>query len=180
MLTEDIIITTGILLKGAIIFAILDLVYILILVWRITPIFFFQIKWHLTIFSGIVWFGIWKWVLSAFWDSVYVYVFPSWGEHWIPYLFGMLMVGVSFGIWSIAMKTRYHPLTSFLILTGFWGVLTHLWAIYRGILTTPPMLRGSSPFAALLIAFFEYIFYWCIITTLSSLTYWISLRTKIK
>lgn len=170
MFSEDIIITTDILLKGAIFFAVLDIPYVLLLVWRISPSFFAKLKWYLTLFSGIVWFGIWKWVLSVFWDSVYVFVFPIWGVHWIPYLFSVLMACVSLGIWTIAMKARVHPLPGFLILTGFWGVLTHIWAIYRGVLIRPPMLRGSSPFAALTLAFFEYIFYWCIITTLSSLT----------
>ena len=80
MLNEDFIISTDILLKGAIIFAILDAIYISILVWRITPNFFAQLKWLLVIFSGLMWFGIWKWVLSLFWDSVYVFVFPIWGE----------------------------------------------------------------------------------------------------
>jgi hypothetical protein len=178
VLYEDVVVTTRILLQGAIAFAVLDIVFICILTLRITPGFFTQIKWLLVIFSGLVWFGIWKWLLSVFWDLVYVFVFPIWGKPWLPYLFGVLMAGVSLGIWSIAIKTRYHPVPTFLILTGFWGILTHIWAIYRGVLTKPPMLRGSSPFAALLMAFFEYIFYWCIITSLTVLTYWIYLRTR--
>lgn len=110
---ENVIVTTGILVQGAIGFAILDIVFISILTWRITPYFFTQLKWLLVIFSGMVWFGIWKWVLSVFWDSVYVFVFPIWGKHWLPYLFGVLMAGVSLGIWSFAVKTRYHPLPFF-------------------------------------------------------------------
>lgn len=178
MPNEDFIISTSILLVGAIIFALLDTVYISILVRRITPDFFAKLKWLLATFSGLIWFGIWKWVLSVFWDNVYVFVFPVWGRQWIPLLFGVLMASVTIGFWSIAMKTSDHPLLVFLLLSGFWGVLTHLWAIYRGILTKPPMLRGSSPFAALLIAFFEYIFYWCIITSLSSTLFWIKNRFR--
>jgi len=177
---EGVVVTTGILLKGALVFAVLDTVLIGLLTWRISPDFFFHLKWLLVIYSGLVWFTIWKWVLSTFWDSVYVFVFPFWGENWLPYLFGIFMASVALGIWSIAVKIRFHPLPIFLILTGFWGVLTHIWAIYQGVLTKPAMLRGSSPFAALLMAFFEYIFYWCIITTLSSLTFWIHFRNRKK
>ena len=45
---------------------------------------------------------------------------------------------------------------------GLWGIITHVIAILRGILDKPPMLKGSDPFAALAISFFEFIFYWCV------------------
>jgi hypothetical protein len=36
--------------------------------------------------------------------------------------------------------------------------LTHTWAVYRGVVDKPPMLQDASPVAAVVIAFFEYIF----------------------
>jgi len=167
MIIEDIVITTDILLQGASIFALLDAVLIPLLIWQIKPALFIQIKWTLVIISGLAWFGIWKLVLSLFWDSVYIHVFPEGGREWLPLIFGLLMAGFSLGIWSLARNGKHHPLPIFFFLSGFWGVLTHIWAIQRGILR-PPMLRGASPLAALLIAFFEYIFYWCIITFIAA------------
>jgi len=35
-------------------------------------------------------------------------------------------------------------------------------AIMRGILEKPSMLQGSNPAAAVVIAAFEFIFYWCV------------------
>lgn len=172
MLFEDIKITTDILLKGSLVFTLLDSVYIPLLVWRIKPGFFMQVKWPLAIISGLVWFGIWKWVLTVFWESVYSYVFPTWTRNWIPLLFGLLMAVVSFAIWILAKRSSRYPVVAFCLLGGVWGILTHTWAIYRGIMTKPPMLQGASPYAALLIAFFEFIFYWCVIMTFAGLAGW--------
>lgn len=180
MIYDNITITSGLLLKGAFIFALLDVFFIPLLLWRIKPIFFAKLKWFLVIISGLTWFGIWKLVLYLFWEPVYSFIFPVWGYGWIPFLFGMLMAGVTLGFWSLSRKIRTHPLPAFLLLSGTWGVLTHLWAITRGLLTQPPLLQGASTWAALLIAFFEYIFYWCIITSLAALIYWIVSRIKLK
>ncbi len=171
MLIENIFITTDILLKGAFIFALMDAILIPLLIWRITPDIFTQMRWTLVIISGLTWFGIWKLVLSLFWDPVYIHVFPDGGREWLPLIFGLLMAGFTLGIWSLARCGKQHPLLVFFLLSGFWGVLTHLWAIQNGILSKPHILRGAAPWAALLIAFFEYIFYWGIITFLAAIIY---------
>jgi hypothetical protein len=170
---EDIKVSTEMLLQGSLVFALLDAVYIPLLTWRIRPLLFKQLKWLLVLISGGIWFGIWQTVLTVFWESVYVYVFPIWAKNWIPLAFGTLMAAVSLGIWSLAQRGPSHPLPIFCLLAGTWGVLTHTWAIDRGIMTNPPMLQGASLYAALLIAFFEYIFYWCVIITLAGLIGWI-------
>jgi hypothetical protein len=36
---------------------------------------------------------------------------------------------------------------------------------HRGVVSKLPVLQGTSPAAAVVIAFFEFIFYWCIIET---------------
>ena len=46
-------------------------------------------------------------------------------------------------------------------------MITHIWAIYRGILAKPPMLQGVSPVAAAIMPIFEFIFYWCIILSVA-------------
>jgi len=178
MLSEEIQITTNTLLLGSLVFAILDSIFIPVLAWRIKPVLFKQLKWFLVSFTGMVWFGIWTWVLHEFWDSVYRYVFPVWAQQWIPIAFGLLMAGVGLLFWTIAQRNQSNPIPVICGLAGVWGILTHTWAIHRGIVTKPPMLMGASPLAALLIAFFEYIFYWCIIIALSAMAGWVWRRIR--
>jgi hypothetical protein len=161
------------LIQGALFFALADAVYITLLVWRIKPVLFQSVKWVQFILAGLIWFGIWSWAIGNFWESVYVYVFPIWGTYLIPPLFGLLMALVSLSLWALAMQfRRLHPVLVYTLLGGLWGVCTHIWAVHRGIVEKPPMLRGASPIAAVVIAFFEYMFYWCAILSLSALTYW--------
>jgi hypothetical protein len=180
MLINDIKVTTEILLKGAFIFALVDLVYLPMLQWRVKADFFRQLKWLLVLVTGLVWFVIWKLVLDYFWEDVYSHVFPLWMQPWIPFVFGLLMAGISLLLWRLALKFPRHPVLVFCMLGGVWGIITHTWAIQRGILTKPPMLQGASPLAALVIAFFEYIFYWCVISTLAALMGWILSRLRSK
>ena len=173
-------ITTKLLYQGALIFALLDAVLIPVLVWQVQPERFRQIKWILIIMMGIFWFGIWRWAIANFWDTVYKYVFPDWAGSLIPVLFGLLMAVIGLSIWKLAQRFRFHPVIGYSLLGGLWGVCTHIWAVYRGIVEKPPMLQGASPVAAVVIAFFEYIFYWCIILSVAVLIQrgWKSLRRK--
>ena len=54
-------------------------------------------------------------------------------------------------------------LSAFACWEDYGAVITHIWAIYRGILDKPPLLQGASPVAASIMPFFEFVFYWCII-----------------
>jgi len=64
----------------------------------------------------------------------------------------------------------WNAIMNFCILGGLWGIVSHLLAINRGILEKPPMLQGSGPFAAIVIAAFEFIFYWCVCVLLTFLS----------
>lgn len=165
-------ITTGILLQGVMIFAALDAILLPLIARLIKPDLFRGFKWVLVVISGLTWFLIWKTVLTFFWDSAYQFVFPGWGRVWLPYLFGLLMATVSLLFWWLAGQRSRNPIVVFCLLTGVWGILTHTWAIHQGILSKPPLLQGASPLAALLLAFFEYISYWCIISLVSAGVYW--------
>lgn len=180
MILENIKITTQMLLQGAFFFALVDVFYLPLLSLGIKPPFFKQIKWNLVLVSGLVWVAIWISVLSYFWDSVYHYVFPLWSRPWIPFAFGSLMAGVSFFFWTYAKEKTHFPVITFCLFGGFWGICTHTWAIFRGIMTRPPMLQGASPLAALLLAFFEFTFYWCVITTIAALPGWVLSHFKKK
>ena len=76
VLPGDIQITTEILLQGALLFAILDAVYVPLLARHVSAGLYRQVKWVLVVVAAIVWFGIWGWATGYYWETVYVYVFP--------------------------------------------------------------------------------------------------------
>lgn len=170
MAAENLKVTTSLLLHSAAVVALLDVIFLFGLHKLIKPEFFLKIKWYLILWTGLIWSAIWWTVLFYFWKSVYHFVFPGWSRAWLPIAFGLLMAGASLLFWTIAKLNNRMPLLVFCLLGGTWGLCTHTWAIYRGIMTKPPMLQGASPWAALIFAFFEYIFYWCIIVSLAALT----------
>lgn len=170
MAAEDLKVTTSLLFQCSAVVALLDGIFLFGLNKLIKPELFLKLKWVLILWTGLVWSGIWWMVLFYFWESVYHFVFPPWSRAWLPIGFALLMAGASLLFWNVAKSNTRRPIQIFCLLGGAWGICTHTWAIYRGIMTKPPMLQGASPWAALIFAFFEYIFYWCIIVSLAALT----------
>jgi len=178
IISDDIKVTTEILLKGALLFALVDIVYVVIMTKFIKAGDLVRMKWHLVVVMGIFFFFLFGTVVSIiFWDSVYSYVFPAWARWIIPPLYGLLFSLAGLLFWWIASRFAKGSLIIFCLLGGLWGILTHILAIYRGILEKPPMLKGAGPGSALTIAAFEFIFYWCICLTISRvILYYKSIR----
>jgi len=169
-------ITSELLYQAALVFALIDVVFIPLLVWRVGVDSFRRLKWALAFFAALVWWGIWSWAIGNFWETVYVYVFPAWSQTWNPRI--ALVAGglVALGLWALALRIKGKPVLTFLFLGGALGSLTHLWAVYRGVVTRPPMLQGASPLAAVIFAFFEYVLYWCLILTLAKVFDWARMK----
>ncbi len=160
---DDIKVTNEILWKGAMFFALIDVILITILTRLVKPKDLFNMKWRLIIFMAIFFCILFGSIVSIiFWDSVYSYVFPSWVRWIIPPSYGLLFSLIGLFFWWLAFHLPTNPVMNFCILGGFWGFLTHILAIQRGILEKPPMLQGTSSISALTIATFEFIFYWSI------------------
>ena len=176
----DIKITTALLYQGALAFALLDLVFVSLLFWRIKEETFLQLKWSLVIAAALVWYGIWSWAIGNFWEPVYSYVFPAWAQTWAPWIAFVVAGTVVLGLWELSIRANGKMILIYCLTGGALGSLTHIWAVTRGIVTGPPMLQGASPMAAVVIAFFEYIFYWCVILLLASILGWASRRWKDK
>lgn len=166
---EDLKITTGMLFQGALLFAVIDGVYVPLLAWRIREAAFHRLKWPLPFAAAAVWFGIWSWAIGNFWDSVYRYLFPTWGQRSIPVIAGVVAAAVGAGLWALASRFPGRQVVVFCFSGALLGVLTHIWAVYRGVVTEPPMLQGASPLGAVTIAFFEFMFYWSTILVLAGL-----------
>jgi hypothetical protein len=179
IIPDDIKVSTAILLRGALLFAVIDLVFVSVLFRIIKPDDLFKMKWHLITVMALFFCILFGTIVSfLFWDSVYCYVFPSRARWIIPPLYGILFSLAALLFWWIASHLKTISVIIFCLLGGLWGVLTHIIAIQRGILDKPPMLIGANPVAALTLAGFEFIFYWCICLTISLLLLHILPRTK--
>jgi hypothetical protein len=174
----DIQITTELLYQGALLFALLDAVYVPLLAWRVSEESFRRMKWALVLSSALVWSGIWAWAIGNYWETVYSYVFPAWAQTWVPWIAFAVAGAVALGLWALTIRLKRNFILTFCLLGGVLGSLTHSWAVTRGIVTKPPMLEGASPLAAVIIAFFEYIFYWCTILVLAKIIEWVQIRMK--
>jgi len=156
-------VTTEVLWRGALLFAVVDLPFVAILVRRSRHVAFAELKRPLLTVTLVFWFGLWLWAVSTFWESVYHYVFPTWARWWLPPLQAALACLVAWVLWWLANRVPGQPVLTFLLGGGAWGIASHVIAIVRGVLEKPAMLRGASPVAAVTLAFFEFTFYWCVI-----------------
>jgi hypothetical protein len=167
-LSPDFKVTTEMLWQGTLIFAILDAGLVPLLTWRVDSARLRQLRWALVATTGVFWGTLWAWVLSNFWDSVYSYIFLDWMRWLIPSTYGLLFAAVGLVMWWLALRFPGNPVVSFCLLGGLWGMITHVWAVYLGIVDKPPMLQGVAAAAAVVVAVFEYVFYWCIILSIAS------------
>lgn len=175
---SDIRITTELLYKGALVFALIDALYIPILLWLVKEETFRRLKWPLVVAAAWVWFGIWSWAIGNFWGTVYSYVFPPWAKTWVPWIAFVAAGIVALGLWTLSLRVNGRPFLIYCLLGGLLGSLTHIWAVHRGVVTKPPMLQGASPVGAVVFAFFEYILYWCVILTLGLILDWMLKKLK--
>jgi hypothetical protein len=170
IISDDLKVTSEVLWRGALLFAIFDLVVVSVMVKVIKPVDLFRMKWKLVTVMALFFCFLFGAVVSIlFWDSVYSYVFPAWTRWIIPVAYGLLFSLAGLLFWWIATHIKKIPVLIFCLFGGLWGVITHILAIYRGILDKPPMLIGASPVSALTVAAFEFIFYWCICLTITKL-----------
>jgi len=180
MLPPGVKITTEILWQGAILFAGTDLILIPLLAWRIKPATFLRLKWPLVATTAIFWFTLWAYVLSTFWEPVYRFVFTTWERWFIPPVYAVLYACACLLFWWAAVRLEGKAVVNFCLLGGLWGMATHRLAIQRGIVDKPPVLQGASPAAAIMVAIFEFTFYWCIILSIAAILYhvWVERREE--
>ncbi len=161
-------ITNEILLRGLLLFAALDLGLVTGLTWRIKPTLFIQLKTTIILTTAVFWGLLWFWVLRVYWETVYRYLFPEWLRWPLPMIQAVLTALIASLAWRLSWKTPWNPLIVYCLLGGVWGILSHIWAVYMGVVDRPPVLQGASPLAAIGIAFFEFMFYWCVIILISA------------
>jgi hypothetical protein len=163
-------VTSAILWRGAAVFALADLGLLILLARRVTPGAFRELRGTLLGVTAAFWFLLWLVLVSwLYWGRVYGYVFPTWSRWLLPVGQAALTAGVAAVAHAIALRLPAPPVVSFCLLGGVWGSLGHTWGVFMGLMDKPPMLHGASPVAAVVIAFFEFTFYFCAIVSLSLL-----------
>jgi hypothetical protein len=174
----DVKITSDRLYQAALVFALMDAVYIPLLIRWVSEDSFRGMKWALALSAALVWWGIWSWAIGNFWDTVYRYVFPAWAQTWAAWIAFVGAGVIALVLWLLTVLLNRKLILIFCLLGGVLGSLTHVWAVTRGIVTKPPMLQGASPLGAVVLAFFEYIFYWCTILLLAKIMDWTRMKLK--
>ncbi len=150
--------------------AVVDAIFILILIWRIKPSRFRELRWTLVGTAAVLWSGFAVFLVSAFWDSYYRHFYPGWFHSggvlvFVPLLFGFL----AWVFHWLALRLPGNPILTFSLLCGAESVLEHLGGICAFHILEIPLLQGASPASILAFCFPEYIFYWCIVIGLAAL-----------
>ncbi len=163
-------VTTEMLWKGALILALIDIPFVFFLVRRVKRETFVHLKWTLVTTGAIFWFVLLAIMMSwIFWDEVYGYLFPAWARWLIPPVYTILFGAACLIFWYLAKRLPINPVLTWCLLGGWWGAITHIWAMYRGLIDIPPALQGISPIAIAVIPIFEFMWYWCLILTIAAM-----------
>jgi hypothetical protein len=163
--------------------AIIDVVFVTLLAWRIRSERFHQLKNILGVVAIIFWAGLWTWVMTNtfIWETCYQFVFPPSARWIMPPVMALLYGVLALLFWWLALRLPGNPVVNLMLLGGLESFPGHLRAIQLGILATP-LLKNVSAASALTFGFFEFIFYWSIILVISALLFSIreqSIRRRI-
>jgi hypothetical protein len=154
----------------SVIITLVDFAFVLLLIWRVKPSRFRELKWTLVCTAAIFWsiFGIV--LVSIFWGTYYQYFFPGWFHFggiliFVPILYGLFALAFHW----LALRVPGNPILYFCLLAGLESVFEHLWGIYGLKILEISMLQETSPASMLTFSFPEYIFYWCIVISIAIL-----------
>ncbi len=166
------VVTTRILWLGAALLVALDVCVLPWVVHLIPRSRFVTLKSAVMISALAIWAGIWLVVVSLYWKPVYSFFFPDWSRWLLPLAFGAFFAVCARFLWLSAVRVRVHPVVAFVGLGSLLGPTTHLLAVWRGIVEVPPMLKGASPVAAIVVSAPEFAFYWCIVLLAAVFVRW--------
>ncbi len=156
--------------RAALITALMDAVFIAILIRLINGAHFCRLKWPLAGAGAIFWSVFGVALYQGFWETYYRYFASSWLRAG-----GVLLITVPMGVilallfYALALRLPGNPIISFCLLGGLESLLEHLWGFYGFKIMEIPLLQGVSPASILAFAFPEYMFYWCIVIGLAAL-----------
>jgi hypothetical protein len=175
---ENVVISSELLWRSALVTALVDAPLVLVLAWRVNAGLFRQLKWYLVGAAALVYAGLWGVVGSlVYWEAVYRAVFPGWMRWLLPLIQGVLFGGLALGSWRLSLLDGKRPVVWFCLLGGLVSLGGHSIGFSRGLMRVP-MLAQASPASALAFGVFEFIFYWCLITGLAAAGRWLGQRLR--
>ncbi len=156
--------------------AVLDVVVVATLWWRVSREVFARLRVWLPCVAAVVWTFIYGVAALTAWESCYHYVMPPW-VRWGAWLYGLShgLLGVMF--WWLAKGAPLHPVLGLALLGGLHSLPGHMHGIYaRGLLDRCPPVRGVSAASALTFGVFEFAFYWMVVLAISLSLRWLVAR----
>ena len=170
MSPENLSVSSEQLVWSGIVITLIDAALILLLVWRVKPARFRELKWTLVGTAAIFWSVFGLVLVQVFWDAYYRYFYPAAFRSggillFVPLVFGLL--ALIFHV--LAFRLPGNPIVVFCLLAGFESLLEHVWGFYGFRILEVPMLQAASPLSILFFSFPEYIFYWCLVISLAAL-----------
>ncbi len=170
MLLPNAHVTSAVLWRGVLIAAPIDIAFVCLLVWRIKAATFRRLQWPIAGTMAVFFAALWAVVACyLFWNSIYHYFFPAWSRWLLPLAYGLGFGCAGLMSWWLALRLPGHAVVNFCVLVGLWGMAGHVWAVHRGLMEKPPMLRGATPEAAVVFSGFEFVFYGGVILTIAAL-----------
>lgn len=135
-----------------------------------------KLKWYLVGAAFVVYAVLWGAFGSVYyWDALYQAIFPAWFRWLLPFVYGLLFGAVALAFWRVSILMPRWQVVWFSLLGGLVSLVGHAIGISRGLLQVP-LLAEVSAVSALVFGVFEFIFYWCIIVSLSVASRWLDMR----
>ncbi len=150
--------------------AIVDVIFILVLAWRIKPAHFRDLKWLLVGTAALFWGLFSVWLVQLFWDAYYQAFYPPWFRSggillYVPLVYGLF----AWAFHWLALRLPGYPVVTFSLLCGAESLIEHVWGLYGFKILQVPLLQQASPASVLAFSFPEYILYWCIVISVAAL-----------
>ena len=156
-------VTDATLWSGAALLVVIDAA-LLPLVHRLVPTSRFKrLRILVPLVSFAFWTAIWLWAMTTFWRTVYSFVFPSALRWLLPPAFGLFYALAAAVLFRLAARLDRYAAVGFVLFGAVLGPVTHVFAVWRGIVTRPPLMSGASPAAAVAVSFPEFGLYWSVI-----------------
>jgi len=167
-------VTSALLWRSVFIVAPVDVVFVSFLASRFRFASLPKVQWLIAGTTAGFFAAVWAVVVSyLFWQPVYHYLFPAWSRWLLPFIYGLGFGAAGFMSWWLALRLRGNAVVNFCALLGLWGAVGHLWAVHRGLMKKPPMLRSASPEAAIVFSAFEFVFYGGLILVIAQFLNWL-------
>ncbi len=170
--------TSEVLWIATVIAALIDVPLLILVARWVSSELFSKLKWYLVGAAFVVYAVLWGTLGSMYyWDAVYKVIVPAWFRWLLPFVYGLLFGALALAFWRASMLMNRWQVVWFSLMGGLVSLIGHGIGISRGLLRVP-LLAEVSAVSALVFGVFEFIFYWCVIVSLSVASRWLGSRLR--